>query len=430
MIFEYLMEKRQFAITHHLETDVNLHVNCNQLASKILFSFELEINRLLPLFAHKQELLEIELKFFHSPIEEYVACLNVQESAENKFVFDFNLRFIEDFSDDHFLREIIVHELIHAFDIEVILENKFHYMASKNFMLSHRVNKNNEISSQHDFSIQWAFLHFFATIRNEGVALMGEKILSKTLSKLSFDASVDAFSNDFNHALRLCNNSLFHRRISPEVVQSTLNFFEGQTDHYADNILYHLTIKKNTQFSSVEYSDFIAMERTETERISLIKSLLSFDLSDFLRGLLSDETLGKYVPKNDLFNLFSAFDRENHVANQHLDLLHFAYNKNHDGFIERLRSSVHFRYEFDDLLDKHTAFIKTSASFDLIDDLKVLSHRMIELRTDVNSELVDLALTYLFQKEDLIADHSPFVGYQDDWIVLEGAYSLIMNRVE
>jgi hypothetical protein len=424
------MEKRQFTITHYLASDVNLHVDYNQLVSKIIVSFELETNRLLPLFRHKEEQLGIEINLFVASDEDYVACLNIQESLENKFVFDFNLWFFEDLSNDQFLRETITHELIHAFDIQVILENKFQYTASKNFMLSHRTNKIVQRSSQHDFSIQWAFLHFFATIRNEGVALMSEKILSKTQPDLNFEESIKLFSDDFNHALRLCNNSLFHKRISHDVVQSTLSFFEGQTGNYADSLLYHLTFKKDTEFSRIDYSEFIAMDRIEIERFSLIESLFSFDLSDFLRCLITDEAFGKLISTNDLFNLFSVFDRENYMAHQHLDLLHFAYNKNHVGFLDRLKLSVQIRLDFNELLDKHNAFLMASAPFDLIDDLKVLSNRMIALRNELNAEIVDLALTYLFQKEDIITDHSPFIGYQDDWIVLEGAYSLLINQAK
>jgi len=55
----------------------------------------------------------------------------------------------------------------------------------------------------------------------------------------------------------------------------------------------------------------------------------------------------------------------------------------------------------------------------------VLSSHLLNKRNQSNHEVIDWALTYLLDDEDLIHDRLSFLGLQDDWMVVEGAHFLI-----
>ena len=161
--------------------------------------------------------------------------------------------------------------------------------------------------------------------------------------------------------------------------------------------------------------------------MALVSTLFEFDLSDWIRALLKDSQLKNEIFHDELLNLLTAFDREIKGDSLSLNLLNHGYNSNYSAFLSLLKSCVEVKSDFQDLLLMQVNFFEQETFDDLLEDLKFLSQRIIDLRNESNAELVDLSLTYLFQKEDIIQDHAPFVGYQDDWIVLEGAYSLLCH---
>jgi hypothetical protein len=277
--------------------------------------------------------------------------------------------------------------------------------------------------------VQWAFLHLFATIRNEGVAILGTRILNASPPNMEFNEGMHCFASDVSHALGLCKNSIYYKRVLPETVQSTLRLFEHHAEAYADVLLYHFTFRQLPTFAHMSYPEFLNQAKSLEERLRLVASLFEFDLSDWIRALLKNEDIKNELSYTELFLLFSAFDRERKIDSVPLDLLNHGYNHNYSAFISLLESCIDVRYDFDDLVKMQDSFFDETSYDDLLEDLKFLSKRIIELRDETNSDLVDLSLTYLLQKEDIIQDHSPIIGYQDDWIVLEGAYALLLHRL-
>jgi hypothetical protein len=247
-------------------------------------------------------------------------------------------------------------------------------------------------------------------------------------SSIAFYEGLSFFASDVSHALGLCKNSLYHKRVLPETVRATLKLFEHHAEEYADVLLYHLTFRQLPDYTSLSYSEFLNEERTLPEKLALVSLLFDFDLSDWIRALLKDKEIENMISYDQLYRLLNAFDRERKSDSVSLHLLKHGYNCNYTAFLSLLKSCVEVTHDFEDLVKMHDAFFEESSFDDLLDDLKFLSRRIIELRDDSNSELVDLSLTYLFHKEDLIQDHSPIVGYQDDWIVLDGAYTLLLQH--
>ncbi len=397
------------------------------LQQQITSIFFAQFERLMPLMDEEQDVAHVFIHLFFDDVNEKIASFNAADSSKGNFVFEWNGYYAQAIQEEAIMQETVLHEIIHALDIQVILENRAQYLASKNFMLSHRKNVQPKENILHDFSVQWAFLHLFATIRNEGVAILGAKIVNDSVSKMAFDKGLSLFANDVAHALNLCKNSLYYKRVAPETVLSTLEMFEHHTEDYADVLLYQLTFSKLPAYSSLSYAEFLALDKSEEEKLALVSTLFEFDLSDWIRALLKDGQLKNEIFHDELLNLLTAFDREIKGDSLSLNLLNHGYNSNYSAFLSLLKSCVEVKCDFQDLLLMQVNFFEQETFDDLLEDLKFLSQRIIDLRNESNAELVDLSLTYLFQKEDIIQDHAPFVGYQDDWIVLEGAYSLLCH---
>ncbi len=425
--------------SHHLEkieikvytpVDVNPDNDLDwcELEHRVVSMFNMQFEKLMPLVPAALDKIYIHVNLFYNALNEKIAAFNFAESHEGNFIFELNAFSFHSVHREDLLHETVLHEIIHSLDIQVILENRTQFLASKNFNLVHRKNIRSPENSLHDFSVQWAFLHFFATIRNEGVAILSTKIMQGTTSKMQVNEQVSLVASDVSHALGLCKNSLYHKRVSPETVQSTLTLFEHHSEDYADCLLYQFTFAKLPAFAAMSYSEFLDQEKSPDEKLSMVSSLFEFDLSDWIRALLKDEQLKNEISHTDLFTLLYAFDREKREGSVPLHLLSHGYNNNYSAFLSLLKSCIEVTYNFDELIEMHVSFYDQTSYDDLLDDLKVLSQRILDLRDETNSELVDLSLTYLFQKEDLIQDHSPIIGYQDDWIVLEGAYALLLHQ--
>ncbi|MEN9400795.1 MAG: hypothetical protein RL632_1898 [Bacteroidota bacterium] len=423
-----LTQRLEIKVSNPFKGNGALDLEWHEVERQIFSVFTVQFERLFPLITAVHSKICIHVNLFFDAVNEKIAAFNFGASEHGNFIFDFNVILFQSIDFEKILHETVLHEMIHALDIQVALENRAQFLASKNFILSHRKHSQSIENTFHDFSVQWAFLHFFATIRNEGVAILGSKIMNDDANYKDFNESLSFFASDVTHALGLCKNSLYHKRVLPETVQSTLKLFEHHTEEYADVLLYQLTIRQLPAYASTNYTEFLIQEKSLEEKLALISSLFDFDLSDWIRALLKDKEIENVISYDQLFLLLNAFDRERKGDSVSLNLLKHGYNCNYSAFLTLLKSCVEVIYDFEDLVRMHDSFFNETSYDDLLDDLKSLSQRIIELRDDSNSELVDLSLNYLFQKEDMIQDHSPIIGFQDDWIVLEGTYTLLLHR--
>ena len=97
----------------------------------------------------------------------------------------------------------ILHELIHYLDFTILNEINDEYQLKKL-----KLRSLNEIH----YSIEWMFIHLMSTIRNEGVALLGEKIFTKNQAILNNEIAFRELENDLNLAISLCHSSAIDRK--------------------------------------------------------------------------------------------------------------------------------------------------------------------------------------------------------------------------
>ena len=372
-----------------------------------------------------------------------LACFLPSLSTRNKFRFSLYyssflnlLKSIEEKSDAKIeaFRSTVLHELIHALDLTSLNETESIYKSSKKIYqkksFETQIFDLHHTQSNH-FSVQWTFFHFLATFRNEGVAILGETLLGTRRTTFTEKEAFQSFKNDFNYAVNACMGLSYYNRLDVTEVIGLVQHIGLSAYKYADVLLFSLIKKKFFEFSDLELID--AQNKLNDQSIldKLLNEVLQYDLSDWIRDILNIEYPENGVPlinHEQLYHYCGIIQRDHNedlVEDYASKLLLLAYNENEKHFIELVESSMGVKMEIDVIQARMTAFMAKEVKVDLEEDLKVLSSHLLNKRNQSNHEVIDWALTYLLDDEDLIHDRLSFLGLQDDWMVVEGAHFLI-----
>lgn len=318
------------------------------------------------------------------------------------------------------LSTVLMHELMHAMDLQILRENHKEFRSSKKVFLNNDLLRIRPVKENEMFSIHWTFLNFLATIRNEGVAILGQKLLHDSLELIPVQEAFEMFKKDLELIIATCSAYSFHNRISGKEVKSLIETVKPNIYLYADSLMAELTnlhsfSGKKTRGCNLDIA-------------GKIQFMINTDLSEWINEvlILTKDDLGQPMVSADLIFEYNVIlnDKEDFYTR---DLLGFACNNQRQQFVEYI--SVHTRkdlkpFMLNELL--HDWFEKESTS-DILNDIKDLAFHLLKNRNDENREVVDLALAYLLTDKDIIKDQSAFLGLQDDWLVLESASILIKN---
>jgi hypothetical protein len=104
------------------------------------------------------------------------------------------------------------------------------------------------------------------------------------------------------------------------------------------------------------------------------------------------------------------------------------FNKDAALFIKIMKSTIGSRIPLSEMIDMHDKFLQKSYPEDIIEDIRKMAEVLIKLAQTNGNEVALWALTYLFDDQDLIHDDISYLGWQDDWMVLEAALILLNQR--
>ena len=317
----------------------------------------------------------------------------------------------------------ILHELIHYLDFTILNEINDEYQLKKL-----KLRSLNEIH----YSIEWMFIHLMSTIRNEGVALLGEKIFTKNQAILNNEIAFRELENDLNLAISLCHSSAIDRKnININELKNILFSIEKNAYNYADVVLFHFL---NDAFDL--NSDLISIiQSNDTElKMKLLQHAFSYDLSEWLRGLLKTE-LNNSVNFRINYTKLSALSQfiilDNYSTKKSIDfnqILVFAHKNDVNNFIDLIQQITEEKIHFNDLNKQIENYKQKQSCSDIEIDITHLINHLTNQRNHLNQELIDWSLSYLFNKKDLLHDDISFLGYQDDWMVLESASILLKKN--
>jgi hypothetical protein len=325
------------------------------------------------------------------------------------------------------LGKVLMHELVHALDSKIIKENYSEYdLAKKLFMneVSYNQGRDSILETDEHFSVQWTFLNYLANMRNEGVAILGQKILhdEHKISVMEEGMALLRFRKDLDIIVNMCLGHAYHQRLSGNEAKAMINAASSGIYEYSDAVLLAIMKQKNI-------GAWKKLVETNVNKDFFLQ-MIHMDLSEWINAmlLLKDPITSSYlIDRNSLFKYCNLLGRQGELANAER-LIHLAYNRERQHFIDNISHVIESEpqpWTFQGKIDQ--LFLRDCHS-DLFSDVRTLSLNLLQKRTMDNSIIVDMALTYLFHEEDIIHDDISFIGLQDDWFVLDGASVLIFDQ--
>ena len=102
-----------------------------------------------------------------------------------------------------------------------------------------------------------------------------------------------------------------------------------------------------------------------------------------------------------------------------------SFNKNSQLFIETIREVIGSKMSIDEITIGYKSFLQKEYPEDIVQRIRQKADNLYSLTLKENNEVAIWALTYLLDDQDLIHDELSVLGWQDDWMVVEGAWRII-----
>lgn len=255
--------------------------------------------------------IEIRLVRDKEPVENIwwqsimMASMSVGKSCFDHFVFnitEFMFRSIIDKEDNGYFVRVALHEMMHAADLCLVKEGfgildeiRLNY---QNYYLI------NGRGQQNPFEVLYDTIHLLLHYRYEGIALLGEHLLSKR----------ELFRKQYNLDDFLSQVSSICGKAEAWIDGVPIDYDSFKNEHhYAYNIamdvLLHIMLNGN-KIGKIEFERLMEgfstgkHDFTETEVQAIIRCALSVDIKAYLHGLLTLAPDGNTVAPKDLILKF------------------------------------------------------------------------------------------------------------------------------
>ncbi len=287
------------------------------------------------------------------------------------------------------LDQCVLHELVHALDMSVIRESCGIYHSRDSLVNA----------GGGEPGLFWSVMHYFSFLRNEGVAMMAERLF---LENGCNPTSSDLFIRDLD--LLFCHLEEQLEQDRGAFSHDSLQSLCSSVYSYADGVMMELLGVQNKE-----------LPESEDKREELLKEAMQMDLSEWVILIFSryQKVFSKYEKAlSIIMSDQEEYSRVLLLSNQYYfnipELIRFC-----SGYCERQLS-----------IEELTEYVSRdyNSMYDVHHSLHLKARELMALRTDTNAELIDWVLSYFYQQSDGIADERPFVGFMDDWFVMDMAF--------
>jgi hypothetical protein len=417
--------------------------DCLTLVSSLMdsgnpsFHIQLEPNK--KVYGHMQVMASVDMEkskhgcyyfnLYYSTLQELLTAILDPETEQSRLVFS---RFFN----------TVLHELIHCADILSVKEYVQIALAGT------PVKRNSAhnlipLAEENGISLNWALVYFLGAYRNEGVAIMGEKLFG---IKMQFEHEFPAeerhnlFYRCFYSIIDQSKGLKFYNRLQIEEVLAKVGEFSGYAYQYGDLFLLdllrlrHPDLEELIDRATSEVHHQHAVCCTAEEKISLMKLVFEIDISEFMQAVL--QNIRKHPdagePMVEAILQCSAIwqDDSNPVAISSFakSVAHAAHRKDEAGFLDAMKQSVGSVMQEEEILSGLSRYLQMEHTEDIVHELKIQAKRLFDRYQQDQNPVAAHALTYLLDDEDLMFDQIPLLGWQDDWMVLEAALILLNQR--
>jgi len=368
--------------------------------------FKSVLNQLSSLF-HGE--LEITITFLpaDSFSQDWIAMYNAHQSTPEAFAFSFNEEVIQGLHMGMMdarrieFQKAVLHELIHALDLAVLSESRNVYLSSstQSFNL-------NPVEMPSNF---WLFIHYLSTIRNEGVAMMAEELFFPN-DALDVEHALLHFKVDFEFMLECCNSSDYSskHRLKIQSICNNVHRYAGVLMDY---------VVQSPRFQNTAY-----------DRVNTIRTALDIDLSEWLTHLI--ELYREDAFKQHAHGLFSYFHLPvgKEAIQWKLGQFYELYTYEDVRYVEFLSSMCAEKLSILEIEQKLQDYIQKDMPHDVVNTLTKQSLSLIAVRNDENADMIDWTLSYIFLHVDVIDDRLEFVGFLDDWMIMDSTAQRIFAK--
>ncbi len=422
----------------------------NQTISEIKSSFKTQFQKVESLFPKEEVFFHVNLELESSHGNHILGLFDAEHSSTNIFYFRIYYETIKQLIDkkiyasDEFYEydDTILHEIIHAADYQSIsktdgveaINNKI----KKNAVSDSYFNLNNQ-STQNPFN--WTVVHIIERFRNEGIAVLGEKLLGDNPEK-SMMTDIEEITNQFKNVLEFCIETsesidLIHSFSQKNELYQLLNKSSSQAYVYGHIILLLVLALQNEDekeiiLNALDYLLGDVDKKPSHENcLKILKLAINTDVSDYINGLLLEPFYhhpSSIIDKQLILNFCTHIQGESN--NEAIQILNEnSFTTVYEKFLELMKITVGYQMTIEELQDYSTKFKIENNSDDIKKCIQSQVDYLMPLAVNQKNEIAIWALTYLFDEEELIYDSIPFFGYQDDWLVLSAAIRLIKSNI-
>jgi hypothetical protein len=288
---------------------------------------------------------------------------------------------------EHVLDQCVLHELVHALDMSVIRESCGIYH-SRNSL---------EKCSDREPGLFWGVMHYFSYLRNEGVAMLAERLFLRNTSASSI--SIDGFSHELQKLF-------FHLE---EQLETDSLIISGSFIRELCSSVYAFAADAMLDMLGLHNR---SLPEKEDEKVGLLEKAMALDLSEWV---------------------ILIFSRHREVLAKHEKAMSVLMSAE-EGSSRLLFMSLQFHFDATELIRYCTTYCERQMTLKELEEqvgreclsdydvelrLHLKAGELLQVRNEENAELIDWVLSYFYFQSDGITDDRPFIGYMDDWYVLD-----------
>lgn len=372
-----------------------------------------------------------EMKGDKNPL---LAYFNPQLSRTDHLIFSIREITVKEalaHSDDEKVRATVIHEMLHAADLPVLGRVCKLLNDLKNDIYA----RTDDFSTQDEAEAFWALyatLRLFDHYRAEGIAILGEHLLTKRPMKVVVDTET-WFRKVYERTLMLSKIKASGCMVSGKIFDETT--FESAYLVTPSILLLVLTrrgdVASELAAKALEGLNSGTFDLSEDETKTIIRAAMSLSLSDYVQGVVS---LGDRVAPAKPFLEFCILLNDENWGGDDVE-----------AFISLLRQPQTVE-SFNDALEHIMGYTMREAVIDahyeaFVEDTDIeaispgIKDKVARLYDELKNgsdpdkkKTVKWALTYLFEDNDIICDDIKGIGYVDDMAVIDYALEISLEK--
>ncbi len=326
----------------------------------------------------------------------------------------------------------VYHELIHAADrlhLSEIKNTRYRDLSGVNYNHSGRFFDANALPDE--VNVQWALLDFFYKFRAEGIAILGQKLMTNGYREANLNSTdaLQKFNDIIIKVIDICSGLKFYHRFRSHEALVELQGL-GMFAYEIADVLFVKALGKEELIESLVYP----VAENQTDQVSrnvihkTIKEFINIDLSEFIQVLLS---LPELNFREQFLQVCAVIQREedtNAIKEFSRNLIWTGYNREAEKYIQIVKGIMGSTIPLEEIIEMHKRLSKESYTEDIMQEIQAMATDLLLVVQNSGSEVAHWALTYLFDDEDLIHDDISYLGWQDDWVVLDSAMRILNLR--